>query len=216
MYPLFTINEPDYSTYFVEENLPLKVNELMAHSRFDEPDDAEKKQVVNYIASSVIRAERIMNRSIMPQDFTLNLYSFPVRQISSDRYCWAPIRLLRPPVVEVTSVKYIATDGTQKTLVLDTDYKIDFDAVQPIIVPAYGKDWPDAQNYFKTVEVKYKAGYLGGAPAGLCPPDILQAITLMAATWYENREDIGRSVDTLPVPFNALSILSNRSVRIVV
>jgi uncharacterized phiE125 gp8 family phage protein len=118
------------------------------------------------------------------------------------------IRLERPPVKSIESIKYLDVDGVEQTLVANTDFLFNLASVPPQIVPAYGQRWPIGQNYFKSVVIDYTTGYV------TVPRDLARAIKLLAAVWYDNREALAHSsIDELPVPFGVSAILSSYKLR---
>lgn len=92
------------------------------------------------------------------------------------------LELQRSPVQSVTSVQYIDTGGTLRTLTANTDYKVDNLAKPCRITPAYAKYWPATRGHIGDVTVTYVAGY--GAAADV-PYEIKLAILLKAAQQYE-------------------------------
>jgi len=98
-------------------------------------------------------AEGYMKRSIMPQTHELRLGAFP-----------DVIELPFPPVVAVSSVKYIASDGTLTT-VDSADYTLDTVPLVPFVRPVYGESWPSPRAETSAVRVQYTAGYTVTATA---------------------------------------------------
>lgn len=203
MFSLSPVTLPD----FVGSPL-ITVAVMKAHSRVVSSD--EDDNLAGYLLAATERAERDTHRSLGPQVWKLVLDTFPYERNNWGFISSAAIKLLKPPVTGVTSVKYLDPTGAQQTLVAGTDYIVDLDSLPPRIVPAYNTVWPSAQNYIKTVEVIYAAGY----PANTCPAPILQAIKLIAATWYENRLDLVQGqANELPIPMSARSLLAQYAVR---
>lgn len=93
-----------------------------------------------------------------------------------------PLMLLRSPVQSVSSVQYVDTGGTTRTLTDTTDYVVDTNAKPCRLVPSYAKWWPATRGHINDVTVTYVAGY--GSPSDV-PDEIKQAILLKAAQQYE-------------------------------
>lgn len=114
-----------------------------------------------------------------------------------ERYCNTPIatqtvdvkcdafcdfgRLPIAPVQSVTSIAYIATDGTAST-VASLDIESRFDGLEASIVPAYGKQWPVPRNGSR-ITMTAVVGYSS------LPPSIKHAMLLWIAEAYEKREN---------------------------
>ncbi|WP_041522983.1 head-tail connector protein [Gilvimarinus agarilyticus] len=104
------------------------------------------------------------------------------------------IKLPRPPLIEVVSIKYIDTAGTEQTLP-EADYQITISDVATFIQPAAGKQWPTIQRgNANAVTVLYRAGYVQsdgeGGTTGNLPTQARQAALLWAAHLYEFREAV--------------------------
>ena len=112
--------------------------------------------------------------------------------------CW----ILIPPVLSVTSIKYLDTAGVQQTL--DSSLYL-VDTVACCVVPAYGQSWPSLYPVSQPVTVRISCGY--GATAASVPGTIKSAMLLLIAHWYENREAAQGSsmaVTSIPIGVDAL------------
>ncbi len=89
-------------------------------------------------------------RQLMSANYRLDLDGFPMI-----------IRLKRPPLASVTSLKYIDTAGDEQTLTEATDFLVDAGSPDVVarIMPAYGKWWPTTRDRMNAVSVTYQAGY---------------------------------------------------------
>lgn len=135
-------------------------------------DDLDDAMLDTLIALATNRVEQLLHRSLGEQSHKLYFdYDFPYQ-----------IYLLRPPILEVTAIKYIDTEGEEQT-VDESIYEVDLIGVPPSIVPAYGCEWPDdVKQKRNAVWVEYTAGYEE------IPPEILQAIKIIATGFYLVRE----------------------------
>jgi uncharacterized phiE125 gp8 family phage protein len=101
-------------------------------------------------------------------------------EVKCDTFCDFD-RLPIAPVQSVTSIAYVATDGTDANVVAgDTEPRLD--GLEASIVPAYGKQWPIPRNGSRitlTAVVGYEA----------LPPSIKHAMLLWIADAYEQREN---------------------------
>jgi len=96
------------------------------------------------------------------------------------------IRLPLAPVQSVT-VKYFDRDDVEQTLAAD-QYEFLTDAMGPRIGRAPSSSWPSLFSRGDAVRVSFVAGY-GDAPTDV-PSPIRQAVLMLAAHWYANRESV--------------------------
>jgi uncharacterized phiE125 gp8 family phage protein len=115
------------------------------------------------------------------------------------------IKLPHPPVISVTSVKYIDTDGTEQT-VSSSDYVLDDYPLVPFIREAYGTKWPTPRDEPNAVRVRYVAGY--GANATDVPQLIREAIILIVGHWMNFQEQSENGVGLARVPYAVQDMLS--------
>ncbi|MBX5234120.1 MULTISPECIES: head-tail connector protein [unclassified Rhizobium] len=100
-------------------------------------------------------------------------------EVKCDTFCDFD-RLPVAPVQSVTSIAYIATDGTNATVdAADTETR--FDGLESSILPAYGKQWPVTRNGSR-ITMTAVVGYTA------LPPSIKHAMLLWIADAYEQRE----------------------------
>jgi uncharacterized phiE125 gp8 family phage protein len=100
------------------------------------------------------------------------------------------------PVQSVTSITYVDVDQAEQTLPA-TDYFVRIVDGVARIVPATGKTWPATAYIDGAVKVVFIAGY---GEAADVPADLKQAIKMLAAHLYENREAtlVGQSASVIP------------------
>lgn len=195
---------------------PITLAEAKAHLRVEHTaDDAVVIPAQLRAARSFV--ENYLNRAIMKQRWRLSLDTFP----GADE----PVRLYRPPLMSVVTVRYLDGDGVWQTL-------HDAAGAPPItgvatcavddaawIVPAKpGDTWPDTLARAGAIEVVFDAGYreptttgdplapVDGDPGDKVPFEIKAAILLTLGTLYANREDtvVGTIVAELPLSAQAL------------
>jgi uncharacterized phiE125 gp8 family phage protein len=98
------------------------------------------------------------------------------------------IKLLRCPLVSVTKISYIGTDGLSHDLAPTTDFIVDTDAEPPRLFPNYGTFWPLTQRVPNAVQIFYTAGY--GTDGTNVPANLKIVTMLCAGASYENREAV--------------------------
>lgn len=145
-------------------------------------------------------AEGITWTQIIPATLTLELNEFP-DEIE-----------LRNPVISVTSIEYVDSNGDSQTLSSD-EYRVSANTgmIQPV------DSWPATKEQYNAVTVTYSAGYDASELRLTVPEKIRQAILFMVTHWFNNREMVmiseGRSVDVKEVPFTAELLLGMESQR---
>lgn len=131
------------------------------------------------IKAARMYCETVVGKSLMTQTLTLKRDAFPCGGEA--------IRLPRSPVQSVTSVSYVDTAGTTQTL-SGALYQSDVASLPPRIAMLNQQPWPLADMRLSAVTVIYVAGY---ASAALVPETIKQAMHLLIAHWFNNREAAG-------------------------
>jgi len=134
----------------------------------------------DYIDALIIAArkttEHLTGRALITQTIELRLDRFPTT-----------IYLPRGPVQSVTSIKYYDTAGDEQTLDA-AEYQTELYSDPPRIEPEYGYSWPSTQDRMAAVTVKYIAGY-GDAGTDV-PDDLIHALKLLVAHWFESSEPV--------------------------
>lgn len=157
--------------------------------------------VVRYIKAATEAVERYTGRALITQTWRLALDAFPCE---SDYRPRAEIRLPRPRLQSISSIVYIATDGTETTLNSSL-----YDATASIeparVEPAYGQVWPEARDERESVRITYTAGY--GSAATDVPEDIRHAVLLMVAQWFQYREPVVSGTIIAEVPLSVKWLL---------
>ena len=144
--------------------------------RIDGHDD--DALLVRLVDRATRELERALSRQFVTATWKLYLSHFP-----------AEIELRILPVASVTSITYVDTSGTTQTLAAD-QYQTNLVGLDTPgrIKPAYGLTWPSTRSdTYNSVTVTFTAGY-GAATA--VPESVKQAIQLLVAHGYENREPI--------------------------
>jgi len=173
---------------------PVSVTEAKAHLRVDLADD-------DLLIGSLVTAARqyiedTAARALCTQTWRLSLDEWPTIGY---------IELPRPPLQTVSSIVY--TDSAAVAHTFSTDYyDVDTDSEPGRVVLEYGDTWPTGTlASTNPIQVTYVAGY--GAVASV-PQHLKQAILLLTAHWYENREAVmvaqGTTIQNLPLAIDSL------------
>jgi uncharacterized phiE125 gp8 family phage protein len=138
---------------------PVTLDEAKLHLRVDDTD--EDALIQGLISAARETCEDRTEGTVPVTGWRLTLDTFP-----------DAIKLPRPPIVSVESVRYLDTAGVQQTL-SPMDYVVDTVSSPGYIVPAFGKAWPETRDQINAVEVEYTAG-------SATPPPAVQAWMLLA------------------------------------
>ena len=150
---------------------PVTLADAKIHLRTVTGDTSEDSAVISPIITAArVYCENITGRALAAQ--TVKAYP----------EAWGLWRLPRPPITAVTSIKYYDVDDTEYTLAA-TEYQSDMIDGRILI-----KENPDEElRDMNPIVVEYTAGYTTG---NTCPQTIRQAMLLLIAHWYQNREAV--------------------------
>ena len=175
---------------------PITPEEAKAHCRIEHTDD--DALVTALIVSARQSVEDFTNRALINQTWKQFFDACELPFVKRE------IKLRKLSVNSITSVKAYAVDDTA-TVMASTDYAKSGDRV----VLKEGKSWPSYGREFDCVEIEYVAGY--GAAGANVPAPVRQAILMLVAHYYENREAGGdpvvKEAFDFEVPFGVRAIL---------
>lgn len=171
---------------------PLSTAEAKAHLRVDVTDD--DTLIDEMVKAAREDVEGYLSRALIAQTHTLKLPRFP-----GDH---SAIQLPRPPLISVTSITYIDTAGASQTW--DSSlYTVSTTAHPGRVYPIYGGSYPSTQATPDAVTIVYTCGY--GAASTDIPSDILHAVRLMVANFYDTRGPIAfASPQVIPLNYRWL------------
>ena len=197
---------------------PVSVMMLKRQVRVDFPDDDTLLGI--YVTAAREYAEKYTRRAFFNQTWELALDHFPLPTFKTtltaeERHDWPffgsswdyfAIRLPKPTCVTVNSVSYLDLSSTLVTLDPST-YYVDNTGEPARLVPSANQFWPYTQQYLPgSVRIQFTAGSYGdGVTVNTCPQSIVLAIMLLAAHWYEHREDVSElNLKNIPLGVRAL------------
>lgn len=173
---------------------PVTLEEIKLHLRVDTED--EDDWLTARITAARVFCEEFQRRGFITQTWELWLDAWPDKG-----YIEIPL----PPLQSVTSVKYYDTDDTEATFSSDC-YFVDSKSESGRIGLNYGEVWPSTTlRPMNGICVTFKAGY---GDADDVPESVKQAMLLLIAHWYENRETVISS-GAMPkeMPFSVEALL---------
>ena len=147
-------------------------------------DDAYLEACIAAATDHVDGKDGWLGRALGTQTWDLVLDEFPCEGI----------RIPLPPLQSVTYLRYVSPDtGLEVTLTENADYLIDTYSEPGWIMPG-ANGWPAIMDTINAVRVRFVAGYEA------VPPAIKQAVMLLAAHYYENRESVVLDVKPTVLP----------------
>ncbi|MEM8987910.1 MAG: phage head-tail connector protein [Pseudomonadota bacterium] len=178
---------------------PLTLSDAKAHLRVDASDEDA------YIADAVVAARRAVEArtglTLITQTLTWTFDEFPEGAV---------LALPAGPVQSVTAVRSYDADGVASVYGA-SNYTLDGGAQTPRVVRKAGAVWPTPGRNALGGAVEFVAGF--GA-AAVVPEDLVQAVRILTAHYFERRElsEADRQTRT-PDGFEAL-IAPHRRVRL--
>lgn len=136
-----------------------------------------------------------MSLAINEQTWEMSLDGFP-----------SIIRIPIWPVKSISSIAYVDADGATQTLA-SSAYDADTKANPALIAPVSGSTLPQTKRQFNSVTVTFVAGF------DTVPQDIIHAMLLLIAHWYENREAVNVGNITSKYDFAFDAIMSKYAAR---
>jgi len=147
--------------------------------------------------------ENYQNRAYITQTWELALDCFPAVDY---------IELPKGKLQSVTSVKYYDTTETETTFSSDNYHVDDYNVVGKVVL-AYSEIWPTTTlRTTNGVIIRYVVGY--GDNASDVSVRVKQAMYMLIAHWYENREATGQRFVPKEIDFAVSALLTqDRIVR---
>ncbi len=175
---------------------PISLEEAKNHCRVE--TDADDELIRGLIRAAREYCEAFQGRSYSPQTWEYWLDEFP-RDVGY-------IRIPRPPLKSVESIKYYDVDDVD--YIFDPDeYFVDTKNEPGWLVLNYGSRWPSMElRPANGVCITFIAGYdYDEYTQQVVVPQVMkQAMLLLIGHWYENREAVGAELRDIPKTVDAL------------
>ena len=164
-------------------------------------DDGSQDQLLElYLRSAMAAIEARLGRVLLARPF-----SWTVTRWREDACQGLPVG----PVISVESITFQEADGSEAEAEAGT-WSVLRDAQRPRLVGKFGRSLPRIPRGGQA-EIRFTAGF--GPAWEDVPHDLRQAVLMLAAHFYENRQGVG-SRDAL-MPFGVLALIETyRSVRV--
>jgi len=155
---------------------PVSVSEAKDYLRVDSA--VEDPVVASLILAARLHIEGALDIAMVTQSWSLFLDGWP-----EDGRVSIPLG----PLKSVDSVKVYDGEDTAQTVSPET-YVVDLSALRPRLVRQAGAVWPTPGRAANGIEIALTAGY--GDTTDKVPQPIRQAVLMLAAHWYEQREPV--------------------------
>jgi len=180
------------------------------HSRIAN-SDIDNGVVQGFILAAREYVETATKRKIAQQQWLLTVDEFPGRQVDDYRpptWRYGIFRLPFPPLISVDQVQYIdpGVTGGQPfalTTLSPTMWMFDNKTEPGRLAPAPFQVWPATNPLaFQAVQITFTCGFMS---ADFVPASLKLAIKLLAAHFYENREETReQAISRIPLGLRAL------------
>lgn len=180
---------------------PVTLDEMKLHLRVTE--DEENELIWSTIAAARGYIERTTRQQLITATYELFLDKFPTTGAKI-------IRLPRPPLQSVTSIKYVDIDGATQTLA-SSKYDVDIHSEPSRVAESFNNFWPSTRNEVNAVTIEYLAGY---GLATTVPPELKMAIKMLASHWFENRETVTIGVVSKEMALSVNTLIWNNKVEV--
>ncbi len=180
---------------------PVSLAEAKAHLRVDET--VEDALINSLILAARLHVERALDAALIEQGWSLYLDAWPED---------GAVSLPLGPVMAVNAVRIYSAADAALTLSADL-YFVDTASPRARIVPRGAGAWPLPGRAANGIEIAFTAGF--GASAANVPQILRQAILLLVAHWYEEREPIALGQSALAIPHMVSELIAPyRKVRL--
>ena len=162
-------------------NEPWTLSDVKNYLKVD--TSADDTLITTLISAARQAAESYLNMALITQTVTEKL----------DRLNSPTLYLSVSPVISVSNFQYADSQNTTQTFA-STNYVVDTFSKPARLSLAYGKTWPTLYGNINDVTITYTAGF--GTEASGVPTQIRQAMLMMIADSYDNREDYVKKMPT--------------------
>lgn len=180
---------------------PVSLDDAKAYLRVD--DTTEDSLVATLITAARIHLESLTGRALIAQTWRLVLDAWP---------CDGVIGLPVAPLISLTAITAYDPDGNPTTIAMAGIEPAVGATPARLFLPANFHPGPTLRAH-EGIEIDYLAGY--GTAASDVPADLVQALMVLVAYWFENRDAvvIAGSGAIVPSGFDRL-VASYRSIRL--
>ncbi len=178
---------------------PVSLEEVKAHLRIDHTD--EDVLLAALVTAGRIHLETTLGLSFLTQQWILVLDQWPAQQ---------SVSLPLGPVQQITAITLYDEDD-QASAIDSSSYALDAISQPSRVVWRASISRPRPGRAYNGIEISLTTGF--GSNAVDVPQPLRQAILLLVAHWYENREPVALATEIKEVP-QMVSMLTNSYRRV--
>lgn len=192
---------------------PVGEAEAMAHLRLD--DDAELALVHGHIRAAREFVEAWTGRALISQSWRLSLDGWPrgggdawwdgARQGAMAQAAARYIEIPKPPLRSIDLVA-LFNDADQQTVWTAANYYTDTQSAPGRLVLRNTSSAPAPERAANGLQISFSCGY--GDAGGDVPAALRQAVLMLAAHFFEQREVAANFSGALPAPMGARALLA--------
>lgn len=188
---------------------PVSLTDAKAYLHIDPSDTSNDSLVSSLITAARRVAEDFTRLCFISQQWEMWADRFPNAAKANDQW-WdgtrqgsivdlygaqGNIKLLKSPLISVQNIFYWDLTDTQNPMDLSIT-QIDTAGLPGRIFLKFGQIWPVGVRPINGVQIQFTAGF--GTTAADVPPAVVQAIKILVAHYFENREPVleGRALET--------------------
>lgn len=210
---------------------PLTLVEVKQHLRVETDDDDDLIEGLMAAAQAVVDGrDGRLGRALLTQQWQMqrerfSWYPYPyagapydygmmTRDWAFDPWKWRrlfEIRIPLPVLVSIDSITYLDPNYNEQTLVEGSDFRVVAGGGgEARILPIINTVWPATAIEPDAVTINFTCGYPDAATLATERKGILQAMKLMLALWYENREAalVAQRAAAIELPFAVEALLA--------
>ncbi len=162
---------------------PVTLAEVKAHLNVSTTFD--DSLITRLTAAATVYLENKCNRAWITQTRELKMRTFDDTRYVHDRVVYFP----RSPLASTADPSIAYTDSNGNSTTASTTSFVTMRDDPGRLAEAYNNTWPATRNAPDDVTITYVTGY--GTTQSSVPEPVRQAIGMLVAHWYRNREAVG-------------------------
>lgn len=167
---------------------------------------ADDVLIKSYVIAATNLLENKTSRCFVRQTRVLKADTFDDSRYVMGRRIYPP----RSPISSVTSLAYLTSTGGSQTMP-SSDYVVSTGDQPGYVAEAYNATWPTVYAQPNSVTLTYVAGHTSSSTG--VPEHIKQAIRMVVAHWYRNRESVLVGTISKEVEFGVDALLEGEMVE---
>jgi uncharacterized phiE125 gp8 family phage protein len=157
---------------------PVSLSDIKKHLR-GVNSSADDDTLTTKIKAAREWVENHTSRALINQTWRMSIERFPNLYWDDHLY----IKIPRSPVIAISSIEYVATDGTTTTL-SSSSYLLRKDSNRAFVSLAYGQSWPVTRYQDFPIQINFTAGY--GLMGSSVPAMFIEAIMFRVQAAFDN------------------------------